>query len=118
MLNLHDHDPMEDLPFPEGVKMTDWAGVDWKDLPPERVQYITHKASRRGRVTAFLSQVPVGEGRKRENLPNLKAARYIQNSLYRAAKKLWGDNSIKIHVSRNEETDTYQVEFVHLSPPA
>lgn len=109
-------DVFEDRPFPEGVTTTDWAGVDWKELPPERVEYLTHKTRGSGKIAAFLSQIPVGQGRKRENVPDLKTLNAIRNSLYRAAQKVWGNRAIKIEVTHNEETGTYQVEFVHLSP--
>lgn len=114
---LADHDPMEDVPFSAGVTMTDWTGLPWKDIPPERVKVLTYKDTRKGRVTAFLSKVPAGEGRKLENLPDIRTARLIQNSLYRAAKLLWGEKTIKIKITHDEGSGSYQVEFVHLPPP-
>lgn len=120
MINNVDPDPIEDAPFLDGVTMTDWTGLPWKDLPQERVAYILNrtKASRRGKIVAFLSKVSIGQGRKIENLPDYKTANSIRNSLYRAARKLWGAKSIKIEVTRiesEEGIETYNLEFVRLA---
>lgn len=123
MDNKIEPDVFEDLPFPEGVTTTDWAGVDWKELTPDRVAYIARNSSKRGKIADLLSRVGVGEGRKRENLPDYKTAKSIRNSLYRAAARVWGTKSaggktvsnIKVMVTKNED-GTYQVEFVHLAP--
>lgn len=118
-------DVFEDRPMQDDIGMIDWTGTAWVDLPPERVQYLTQKTAKtEGRIMAMLSQVPVGEGRKRENFPNYNTAKVVRNSLYRAAKKVWGTRSvggksrpnIRTNITHNEENDTYGVEFIHLAP--
>jgi len=122
---LSDHDQMEDLPFVEGSSgLSDWTGLAWKEIPVERVKYLVHTRSKESNIESLLSQVPVGSGLKQENIPNMNRVNSIRNTLYKTAKKVWGTKSsdgkvrsnIRVAVTKDEETGTYQIEFVHLPP--